>query len=693
MIAVERIAIGLTLFLFFFLCSQAFCGYSIDVTVMDADGRQAVLNGEILVEAYDLAGQCVASTGVLRTDSFGERAIKGDDFLLSVPSAGQYRIKATAWKDAEKTERVEATASQPNLWNVGKIGSDALGAYKIIEVQPVDWSDAEESSPPASTRLRHGYLIKKQYRIVATGDVLTHVDERADSDRALVIVPMTKCEEWWKGLVSVGGPKVVEVLLDQAVPNENIKAKLLKNAAATLIFDSASDLDKLVSIQTVGELVQGSIVTLVCKSSAGGIVAELSLYYVPKITVSAIGQTIIQNRARSDDYEASATGNAVLGSSAKGEGSVAILNHGIDLHDVQVFAVGPSPISAQEIAVAASDVIPTIPSGTSREIRWKVDLTKDGRNPRAIYGLKLGYKVAVSHVDVKFEYLESIPYGPHEDENNNEKGLLDVVFCIDTTGSMADDIEAVKKSSTEIIAQLKQHCKENNISLQVGLVTYQDHADAERFKGTPEAEWLKALPLSSQSEVILKNILAIPTPKEAVGGDVEEDAYAAYMCAMDARPDWENKPVQMGWRPGAAKILIPICDAPPHDPDFEKRTEKIVSDRAEELDPVHFYPLLLPKSGGFFDPTARALRRIANATGGEVVRVNNAAALPQALVDTIKLAIRRHRNEVWRKETPPYVLYCAIGAMLATIVLATIGVGIHAARGQGGNKARPLHGE
>jgi len=58
------------------------------------------------------------------------------------------------------------------------------------------------------------------------------------------------------------------------------------------------------------------------------------------------------------------------------------------------------------------------------------------------------------------------------------QGMLDCVFCIDTTGSMADDIQAVKDASREMIDELAKHCAEANVSLQLGLVTYQDHTDA-----------------------------------------------------------------------------------------------------------------------------------------------------------------------------------------------------------------------
>ncbi len=255
----------------------------------------------------------------------------------------------------------------------------------------------------------------------------------------------------------------------------------------------------------------------------------------------------------------------------------------------------------------------------------------------------------------------------------SSQGFLDLVFCIDTTGSMTDDIQAVKDASSGLLDELSAYATEKNISLQVGLVTYQDHTDAQRYAGKPQAAWLRTWPLTADATTIRNNILAIDISDPSVGGDPEEDAYAAYMCAMDARTDWQGSQVHMGWRPGAAKILIPMCDAPAHDPDFEGRTLDVVSARAAQLDPVHIYPLLLPKQGSSFaDPAVTAMQRAANATGGVLTRVNSAKELPAAMVATIKLAVRRHKEEVWRKSHPPYGLHAAVAAVGGLLLIALV---------------------
>ncbi len=144
--------------------------------------------------------------------------------------------------------------------------------------------------------------------------------------------------------------------------------------------------------------------------------------------------------------------------------------------------------------------------------------------------------------------------------------------------------------------------------------------------------------------------------------------YGAMAYAMNQRVDGEQ--IEMGWRQNAAKVLLPVGDEPPDDPDWEGRELSDIARIARNLDPVHFYPLILPKQGTvFLDPTVRAMERIARATNGTIVKVGKADDLPTALVDTVKLAIRRHRNEVWRKGNPPYTLYGTLGVIIVIALL------------------------
>jgi hypothetical protein len=253
----------------------------------------------------------------------------------------------------------------------------------------------------------------------------------------------------------------------------------------------------------------------------------------------------------------------------------------------------------------------------------------------------------------------------------SDKGKLDLVLCIDKSGSMVDDIQAVQEECDATLDALDQYAKTNNIDLRVGLVAYTRH---------DEPNWIQGNPLTSDVATIRRYIQGISITNLALGKGGNEDMYAALMYAMN-EPVGGQK-IAMGWRPGAAKIVIPIGDEPPDDPDWEERTLDDVALVARNLDPVHIYPLLTPKQGStFLDPAARAMERIAKATGGEVFRVASADQLPETVVAAVKLAVRQHRNEVWRKENPPYVLYGAIFGLLGLMALTTVGLILRSAIG------------
>lgn len=260
-------------------------------------------------------------------------------------------------------------------------------------------------------------------------------------------------------------------------------------------------------------------------------------------------------------------------------------------------------------------------------------------------------------------------------EQAQADGVLDVVFCIDQSGSMMDDIQAVQSVANETLTELGDYARTSNISLQTGLVVYTRH---------DEPNWLQAQPLTSDLGTLGSLLQQINITNPAVGKGGNEDMHGALMYAMNQTVGGQsliqnpNDPNDrgMGWRPGAAKICIPIGDEPPDDPDWEHRTLDDVTTTADRLDPVHMYPLILPKQGSTYsDPAVVAMRRLADATGGQITRVKDAASLPAALVATIRLAVDRHRTEVWRKDNPPYTLYGTLGGIAALVLLgATVAV-------------------
>jgi hypothetical protein len=135
------------------------------------------------------------------------------------------------------------------------------------------------------------------------------------------------------------------------------------------------------------------------------------------------------------------------------------------------------------------------------------------------------------------------------------EGPVDVVFCVDSTGSMEDDVAAVKRDMHQIIA----HLRERNPDHRIGVVVYRDIHD----------EYLTRtlLALDSDPARIEAAIAAITVTG---GDDWREHVYAGITTAL-------GQP----WRPQASQHIVLMGDAPPHD-DYENdpRTYESVTARA-----------------------------------------------------------------------------------------------------------------
>jgi Mg-chelatase subunit ChlD len=124
---------------------------------------------------------------------------------------------------------------------------------------------------------------------------------------------------------------------------------------------------------------------------------------------------------------------------------------------------------------------------------------------------------------------EGVPTGP-----------VDVVFVVDTTGSMSDDIDAVKADMRQILA----HLRDRNPDYRVGVVAYRDITD----------EYLTRTFLTLTDDDV--DIEAAISSIEVYGGeDWREHVYAGINTALDHQP----------WRPDVSQHIILMGDAPPHD--------------------------------------------------------------------------------------------------------------------------------
>ncbi len=198
---------------------------------------------------------------------------------------------------------------------------------------------------------------------------------------------------------------------------------------------------------------------------------------------------------------------------------------------------------------------------------------------------------------------------------------LDLIFVIDVTGSMGDDIGAVKNSATAIVNTIASMI----CDFQVGIVAYRDHPVYPY--GDPGDVMFEDYAFSKDTETIIANMNSLNV---SGGADWEEAVYDALMRAI-------NPSSLGGWREGVKKkVIILMGDAPPHNPcPFHGYTAKHVIDAAYNVDPAIIYSVCV----GSDSYTYEAFKEVSEGTGGEVFTALTADDVVAALLDAVGTAI------------------------------------------------------
>ena len=129
--------------------------------------------------------------------------------------------------------------------------------------------------------------------------------------------------------------------------------------------------------------------------------------------------------------------------------------------------------------------------------------------------------------------------------NINPKNMVDVVFAIDATGSMKDDIEQLRKEwIPQLIASLKDFK-----DIRFGLLLYRDYGDNFKYKYLP----VKFFDFTEDVGIFNKNLNGFRINGKE-GGDIPEAVYEALYASLEFYT----------WRQDAQKKIILIGDAEPH---------------------------------------------------------------------------------------------------------------------------------
>ncbi|MEO1286142.1 MAG: VWA domain-containing protein [Chloroflexota bacterium] len=199
------------------------------------------------------------------------------------------------------------------------------------------------------------------------------------------------------------------------------------------------------------------------------------------------------------------------------------------------------------------------------------------------------------------------------DSTDYAEGLLDLIFVIDTTSSMRDDIDEVKANALAIIDDVAA----SRSNWQIGVVTYRDVPRAP-FGEPSDYQVSTELGFSTDRSEITSAINRITV---GGGNNFRESVYAGLMQA-----------IEFPWRNGAKKAIILMGDAPPHDPEPDTGfTMDDVLLAAFNVDPANIYPLLIANDSA----TRTAFQQMADGSSGRLFNAATAEDVVDTILDTV----------------------------------------------------------
>jgi hypothetical protein len=187
---------------------------------------------------------------------------------------------------------------------------------------------------------------------------------------------------------------------------------------------------------------------------------------------------------------------------------------------------------------------------------------------------------------------------------------LDLVFAIDTTGSMAPYISSTVASAQSIIDVLAAR----HVDYRIGVVDYKD-AD-----GCGDYDAVTDLSLSSDT-VAIKDALSRLQSKVSGGCDYPEDVLSGV-----------DRALSLPWRNGVKKVVVQMGDAPGKDPEVHSGlTLTTVAAHAKAVDPAIIDPILVGPNSDAHDYG----KALADATDGQTFDATGTSDVGQVVVDAI----------------------------------------------------------
>ena len=179
---------------------------------------------------------------------------------------------------------------------------------------------------------------------------------------------------------------------------------------------------------------------------------------------------------------------------------------------------------------------------------------------------------------------------------------IDLAFVLDTTGSMSEEIDAVKAT----IKMVAEKLSTDQTDVRIGLVEYKDRGDELVTK---------AYPFSSNLSAFSQQVSGIAA---SGGGDLPEDMQKGVQDAIE----------KLSWRSDAvSRMVVVIADAPPH---LDYQDEKSFADSAK-LAASKGIKLFTVSASGMNDTGQIVMRQMAQFTGASNMFVLRGGAGPQSV--------------------------------------------------------------
>lgn len=182
------------------------------------------------------------------------------------------------------------------------------------------------------------------------------------------------------------------------------------------------------------------------------------------------------------------------------------------------------------------------------------------------------------HAGVELPLPEDKPRGEHQQ--------IDVVFALDTTGSMGGLLDGAKRTIFSIATHIKE--TNGNASLRIGLVAYRDRYDDYVTR---------VFPMTEDMDAVFADLSQLTA---GGGGDLPEHVNKALVDVL-----------AMPWRDKAAKMVFLVGDAPPAMREDAPDTSTLAAQAAARQITINTV-----RCGGN-SQTAMAWEQIAQLAGGE----------------------------------------------------------------------------